>query len=56
MTNLKFVFEDSRGKRRNHWYELDEDISVEGVLLGNGDQNHYIVQGSSIITHLPVQQ
>ncbi len=23
-----------------HWDELDEDISVEGLLLGRGDQTH----------------
>ena len=31
-------FEVSGGGRGIHWDELDEDISVEGLILGVGDQ------------------
>ncbi len=35
-------FEVSGGGRGIHWDELDEDISVEGLILGMGDQtNHH---------------
>lgn len=32
----RLVFEISRGGL--HWDELDEDISIEGLLAGRGDQ------------------
>jgi len=32
------LFEISGGGKGLHWDELDEDISVEGLLLGIGDQ------------------
>ena len=35
------VFEVSGGGRGIHWDELDEDISVEGLLFGIGDQTNY---------------
>lgn len=34
-------FEVSGGGRGIHWDELDEDISVEGLLLGVGDQTSH---------------
>ena len=33
-------FELSGGGRGVHWDELDEDISVEGLLAGRADQSH----------------
>ena len=35
------LFEVSGGGRGIHWDELDEDISVEGLLLGVGDQTSH---------------
>jgi Protein of unknown function (DUF2442) len=34
------TFDISRGGRGIHWDELDEDISVAGLLLGIGDQTN----------------
>jgi hypothetical protein len=36
-------FEVTGGGRGIHWDELDEDISVDGIVLGIGDQtNHHL--------------
>jgi hypothetical protein len=34
------AFDLSGGGTGIHWDELDEDISVEGLLLGAGDRTH----------------
>jgi hypothetical protein len=34
-------YELSGGGTGIHWDELDEDISVEGLLLGYGDKTHH---------------
>ncbi|MDA3852025.1 MAG: DUF2442 domain-containing protein [Spirochaetaceae bacterium] len=34
------LFEVSGGGKGLHWDELDEDISIEGLLLGLGDQTN----------------